>query len=190
MLINIFERLPFHFEKMGISHCMVERKLLNILWCRVTWRRGSFQNNHAEWVLYHKTPRCYPYQSNWIKSRQRLIYSALDSSLCLTRLVSTLCRCTPPQKEMKSCHCRWSVPLFITNSRLPLDNNKFRSYIIPCLPCPSTQESLPMHITHSPVPQVNEGQLRNGSICILANCIIAAGFLIVNEFSETRVWTK
>lgn len=125
----LIERLPFHFEKMGISPCMVEKKLLNILWSCVTWRRGSFQNNHAEWALYHKTPWCYPYQSNWIKSRQRLIYSALNSSLCLTRLVSTPCRCIPPQKEMKSCHCRWSVPLSITNSQLPLDNNKFHSYI-------------------------------------------------------------
>lgn len=29
--------------------------------------------------------------------------------------------------------------------------------------------------------------MRNGSICILANCIIAPGFLIVNEFSESIV---
>ena len=94
-----------HFEKTGVWRCSVERKLLNIMRSHVLWSRGSFQNNHAEWVLCHKTPRCDPYQSNWIKSRQRLIYSAPDSSLCLTRLVSTLCSCTLPWTEMKSCHC-------------------------------------------------------------------------------------
>lgn len=127
MLINTLylRNRSKQIEEMGISHCTVVRKRLNILQSYVPQQSGSFQNNHAEWVLYHKTPWCYPQQSNWIKSRQRLIYSALYSSLCLTRLVSTLCSCTLPQKKMKSCH------------------------VVEVFPCPSQTAGSPWTITNS-----------------------------------------
>lgn len=60
--------------------------------CSIVERKLSKQSCRVGFI----SPWCYSYQSDWIKSKQRLIYSALKSSLCLTRLVLTLCSCILP----------------------------------------------------------------------------------------------